>query len=68
MITVKKATETEQLIARYEGILTQIKDITGEHDIDQLVVQFERQEAENFAVLNYVNEINDEVYVISLLT
>ena len=68
LITEKKREDTEQLIAMYEGILSQIKEFTGENDIDRLTAQFVKQEEENFAVFNYVNELNNEVYIIPLLT
>ncbi|KAJ9576167.1 hypothetical protein L9F63_006989 [Diploptera punctata] len=57
----KKRENTEQLITTYEGILSQIKEFTGENDIDRLTAQFVKQEEENFAIFNYVNELNNEV-------
>lgn len=34
---------------------------TGETEIDHLITTFVKQEEENFALFNYVNELNDEV-------
>lgn len=36
-------------------------DFTGEEDIDKLTAHFLKQEEENFALFNYVNELNDEL-------
>lgn len=33
----------------------------GEQEIDKLTAHFVKQEEENFALFNYVNELNDEV-------
>lgn len=34
---------------------------TGEEEIDKLTSHFVKQEEENFALFNYVNELNDEL-------
>lgn len=52
---------TERLIQQYQAILEQIKEFSGESDIDRLSAQFMKQEEENFALFNYVNELNNEV-------
>ncbi|XP_069670366.1 coiled-coil domain-containing protein 63 isoform X2 [Periplaneta americana] len=57
----KKREAAEHLIATYEDILSQIKEFTGECEIDRLTAQFVKQEEENFAIFNYVNELNNEV-------
>lgn len=50
------------MIAKFEEILSQIKEFSGEDDIDRLAAQFVKQEEENFAVFNYVTELNNEVH------
>ncbi|KAJ1524047.1 hypothetical protein ONE63_010587 [Megalurothrips usitatus] len=52
---------TERLIQQYQAILEQIKAFSGEADIDRLSAQFLKQEEENFALFNYVNELNNEL-------
>ncbi|KAE8745195.1 hypothetical protein FOCC_FOCC008086 [Frankliniella occidentalis] len=52
---------TERLIQQYQAILEQIKEFSGESDIDRLSAQFLKQEEENFALFNYVNELNNEL-------
>ncbi|XP_034237156.1 coiled-coil domain-containing protein 63 isoform X2 [Thrips palmi] len=52
---------TERLIQQYQAILEQIKEFSGETDIDRLSAQFMKQEEENFALFNYVNELNNEL-------
>jgi len=49
------------MIAKYEEILSQIKEFSGEDDIDRVAAQFVKQEEENFAIFNYVTELNNEV-------
>lgn len=52
---------TEQLITAYNSILDQIKQFSGESDVDRLAARFLKQEEENFTLFNYVNELNNEV-------
>ena len=61
MSTEKKKEATEHMIAKYEEILSQIKEFSGEDDIDRVAAQFVKQEEENFAIFNYVTELNNEV-------
>ncbi|XP_066589533.1 putative leucine-rich repeat-containing protein DDB_G0290503 [Prorops nasuta] len=56
-----KYEEKQNQIATYIKILKQIKEFSGEKDIDKLTVHFTKQEEENFALFNYVNELNDEL-------
>jgi transcriptional regulator with PAS, ATPase and Fis domain len=62
--TEKEREATERKIATYEEILLQIKEFSGEDDIDRLVAHFVKQEEENFAIFNYVNELNNEVHIV----
>lgn len=51
----------EQKIQHYQTLLQEIREISQETDIDRLSAQFLKQEEENFALFNYVNELNNEV-------
>ncbi|XP_066996668.2 outer dynein arm-docking complex subunit 1 [Anabrus simplex] len=53
--------ETERKIQKYQGILNQIREFSGEEDVDKLAARFIKQEEENFALFNYVNELNNEL-------
>ncbi|KAG8237694.1 hypothetical protein J437_LFUL016259 [Ladona fulva] len=54
----------ERMIHTYQNLLEQIKEFCGESDIDKLAAQFVKQEEENFALFNYVNELNCELEVL----
>ncbi|XP_063987463.1 coiled-coil domain-containing protein 63 [Diachasmimorpha longicaudata] len=56
-----KREEMKNKIASYTEILNLVKQFTGEDDIDKLTAHFLKQEEENFALFNYVNELNDEL-------
>ncbi|XP_078682326.1 coiled-coil domain-containing protein 63-like isoform X2 [Branchiostoma floridae x Branchiostoma belcheri] len=51
----------EETVETYEAAFTRIKEVTGEEDIDTLVKKFIATEDKNFALFNYVNELNNEV-------
>ena len=55
----KEALEAQ--IEKYQSILEHIRELSGEQDVDRLSAQFLKQEEENFALFNYVNELNNEV-------
>lgn len=48
-------------IRTYETAFKQIQEVTGQNDINIIVDNFIRTEEENFALFNYVNELNSEV-------
>lgn len=48
-------------IKTLEEAFQRIREATGEDDVDVIVTNFIRRENENFALFQYVNEINDEV-------
>jgi len=52
---------TERQLEHYKKTLDQICEFSGETDIDRLSSQFIKQEEENFALFNYVYELNNEV-------
>ncbi|KAK0167325.1 hypothetical protein PV327_004740 [Microctonus hyperodae] len=56
-----KREEMQNKIDSYTEILNLIKQFTGEDNIDKLTAHFLKQEEENFALFNYVNELNDEL-------
>lgn len=45
----------------YEEAFQTIKEATGIEDIDLLVAKFIEVEDKNFALFNYVNELNNEI-------
>ena len=45
----------------YEEAFRKIKETTEIDDIDQLVTRFIQVEDKNFALFNYVNELNNEI-------
>ncbi|KAJ8957908.1 hypothetical protein NQ318_001905 [Aromia moschata] len=51
----------ENQLRIYEETLEQIKKISEEEDIQRIASQFTKQEEENFALFNYVNELNHEI-------
>ncbi|KAI4477481.1 PREDICTED: coiled-coil domain-containing protein 63 [Polistes canadensis] len=61
-----KRQEQQDKIATYTHILDTIKEFTGESNIDKIVAHFVKQEEENFALFNYVNELNDEMESLQL--
>nr|XP_012218958.1 PREDICTED: coiled-coil domain-containing protein 63 [Linepithema humile]XP_012218959.1 PREDICTED: coiled-coil domain-containing protein 63 [Linepithema humile] len=56
-----KREEKQNKIAALTQILQTIKKFSGEQEIDKLTAHFIKQEEENFALFNYVNELNDEL-------
>ncbi|EDW83897.1 uncharacterized protein Dwil_GK13857 [Drosophila willistoni] len=55
----------ERQLFEYKEIIEKIKQLYGEDDAERLVAQFKRQEDENFALFNYVNELSHEVEVLN---
>ncbi|KAK4878234.1 hypothetical protein RN001_010740 [Aquatica leii] len=51
---------------KYEAMLREIKDLVNEEDVTRLGAQYFKQEEENFALFNYVNELNHEIEVLNL--
>ncbi|KAI8442475.1 hypothetical protein MSG28_005971 [Choristoneura fumiferana] len=45
----------------YVNILDAIREFAGEDDVDKLVQEFNRREEENYALFNYINEVNSEL-------
>jgi len=57
----EKSSERERTVMSYEQAFEQIKEATGITDIDQLVSKFIEVEDQNFALFNYVNELNGDI-------
>ncbi|KAJ0172901.1 hypothetical protein K1T71_011077 [Dendrolimus kikuchii] len=60
----KKLEQQEQEMRTYNNyvnILDAIKEFAGEDDVDKLIQEFTRREEENYALFNYINEVNTEL-------
>jgi chromosome segregation ATPase len=57
----EKAEERDRTVMSYETGFQCIQEATGITDIDQLVTKFIEVEDQNFALFNYVNELNNEI-------
>ncbi|XP_061389644.1 coiled-coil domain-containing protein 63 [Musca vetustissima] len=55
----------ERQLQDYKAIIDKMKDLYKEPDTSKLAAQFKRQEEENFALFNYVNELSNEVEVLN---
>ena len=51
----------QQMIQSYEEAFARIQEVTHETSIHTIVDNFVKNEEENFALFNYVNELNSEV-------
>jgi len=51
----------EKLLQAYATSLKEIQEFCGEQDVDKVAALFTKQEEENFALFNYVNELNSEL-------
>lgn len=56
-----KRREMEQLISTCEVSWTRIREITGEDDLNVMLDQFNEVERENFALFNFINEMNNNI-------
>ncbi|KAF5287633.1 hypothetical protein FQA39_LY15836 [Lamprigera yunnana] len=50
---------------RYEEMLKEIKELVNEDEVSRLGSQYIKQEEENFALFNYVNELNHEIEILN---
>lgn len=57
----KKMESQEDSVERYEMAVQKIKEMTGEDNLDLDVPRFIEVEDRNFALFNYVNEMNNEI-------
>lgn len=51
----------ENQIKEIQDVIEKIKRFSDEDDVEKLAAQFTKQEEENFALFNYVNELSHEV-------
>lgn len=51
----------EKQLQLYEETLKEIQKIAGEENIEKLAAGYLKKEEENFALFNYINELNNEV-------
>uniref|UniRef100_A0A1B0FA20 ODAD1 central coiled coil region domain-containing protein n=1 Tax=Glossina morsitans morsitans TaxID=37546 RepID=A0A1B0FA20_GLOMM len=58
----------EKQLNEYNEIIDKMKKLYEEPDTSHLIAQFRRQEDENFALFNYVNELSHEVEVLNDVT
>jgi len=56
----EKGEKAEETVESYEEAFEKIKRVTGIDDIDLLVKRFIEVEDKNFALFNYVNELNND--------
>ncbi|CAF0993638.1 unnamed protein product [Adineta steineri] len=57
----RRKEKEEHSIDAYESKFKQIQEISGENDLDKLVDKFIEVEDKNFALFNYVNELNNQI-------
>lgn len=55
--------DIDKQIQSYQSVVDKLKEICNETDVDRLAAHFLKQEEENFALFNYVNELNNEVNI-----
>lgn len=57
----RKKEKEEHSVEAYESKFKEIELITGENDLDKLVDKFIQVENKNYALFNFVNELNNQV-------
>lgn len=57
----RKKEKEEHSVEAYESKFKEIEQITGETDLDKLVDKFIQVENKNYALFNFVNELNNQV-------
>jgi len=60
----KAERSAEETMETYQNAFQKIQEVTGEDDIHLLVTRFIATEDKNFALFNYVNELNNELEVL----
>jgi len=59
---VRETLESDlQTLNQYKESFNSIKEVAELNDVDAIIAQFLQQEAENFALFNYVTELNGEI-------
>ncbi|CAF3543571.1 unnamed protein product [Rotaria sordida] len=60
----RRKEKEEHSVDAYESKFKQIQEISGEKDLDKLVEKFIEVEDKNFALFNYVNELNNQIEIL----
>nr|CAH7769616.1 unnamed protein product [Callosobruchus chinensis] len=60
-----EAESLENQLLLYEKTLEQIQQFIDEKSVDRIASQYLKQEEENFALFNYVNELNHEIELLN---
>lgn len=53
--------QQERQIKTYDDAMVRIKEITHEEDLDRIISEFIEKEDTNFALFQYVRELNNQV-------
>lgn len=53
--------QQEKQIKTYDDAMVRIKEITQEEDLDRIISEFIEKEDTNFALFQYVRELNNQV-------
>ena len=62
MVDVQETLETDlQTLNQYKETFDGIKEVAELDDVDAIIAKFLQQEAENFALFNYVTELNADI-------
>jgi hypothetical protein len=57
----ERGDRAEETLETYEKAFSSIMEVTGIDDMDKLVARFIEVEDQNFALFNFVNELNNEI-------
>ncbi|CAF3580385.1 unnamed protein product [Rotaria socialis] len=60
----RRKEKEEHSVEAYESKFKKIQDISREQDLDKLVDKFIEVEDKNFALFNYVNELNNQIEIL----
>ncbi|CAF1032430.1 unnamed protein product [Rotaria sordida] len=60
----RRKEKEEHSVEAYESKFKRIQEISGEQDLDKLVDKFIEVEDKNFALFNYVNELNNQIEIL----
>ncbi|KAG5683354.1 hypothetical protein PVAND_012640 [Polypedilum vanderplanki] len=57
----KRVEQMEKQLQEYDKIFQRINSLSGEKDVDKIISKFIKEEEENYALFNYVNELSHEI-------
>ena len=52
----------------FNHLIIQLQTLSGEKDVDKIISKFIKEEEENYALFNYVNELSHEIESLDLDT